>query len=97
MNTTAEARVIASFTFIVALVLGAWGALDAMIASSSLLPFAPHLGRLIVGLMPFVATAVAFQASQSTEEVWARTLGGAGVMLGVLTCLAAVPYIVAVR
>ena len=31
MDTSAEARVIASFTFIVALLLGAWGALDQMV------------------------------------------------------------------
>jgi hypothetical protein len=32
----------------------------------------------------FAATAVAFQASNAAEAVWAQTLGGAAVMLGVL-------------
>jgi hypothetical protein len=93
MNTSAEARVIASFTFIVALLFGAWGPLDFMIAGSPpfLLP-EPEFGRLGIALMPFAATAVAFQAAKAAEAAWARTLGGATVMLGVLTSLGGVLY-----
>jgi hypothetical protein len=92
MNTSAEARVIASFTFIVALLFGAWGALDFLIAGpSSLLP-EQEIGSLLIALMPFAATAVAFQAAKATEAAWARTLGGAAVMLGVLASIGGVLY-----
>jgi len=92
MNTSAEARVIASFTFIVALLFGAWGALDHLIAgSSSLLP-EPEPGRFLIALLPFAATAVAFQAANAAEAAWARSLGGAAVMLGILSSLGAVLY-----
>jgi len=43
----------------------------------------------------FAATAVAFQAANAAEAAWARTLGGAAVMLGVLSSLAAVLYFLA--
>lgn len=92
MNTSAEARVIASFIFIVALLLGAWGALDHLIVGpSSLLP-EPEPGRFAIALMPFAATAVAFQAANAAEDAWARALGGAAVMLGVLSSLGGVLY-----
>ena len=94
MNTTAEARVIASFTFIVALMLGAWGGLDHLIAGpSSLLP-EPVLGRLVIALLPLAATAVAVKSANATEAAWARTLGSAAVMLGVLTSIGGVLYFV---
>ena len=85
--------VIASFTFIVALLLGAWGALDHLIVGppSFLLP-EPEPGRFGIALMSFAATAVAFQAANTAEAAWARTLGGAAVMLGVLTSLGGVLY-----
>jgi hypothetical protein len=93
MNTSAEARVIASFTFIVALMLGAWGALDHLIAGPSSILFSePELGRLVIALMPFAATAVAFQATKATAAAWARALGGAAVMLGILCSLGGVLY-----
>ena len=94
MNTSAEARVIASFTFVVALLFGAWGQLDFLIAGpSSLLP-EPELGRFAVALIPFAATAVAFQAAKATKAAWARALGGAAVMLGILASLGGVLYFV---
>jgi hypothetical protein len=94
MNTSAEARVIASFTFIVALLLGAWGALDPLIAGQySLLP--EGFGTLVIALLPWAATAVAFQAARTADAAWARTLGGAAVMLGVLTSLGGVLYLLA--
>ncbi len=94
MNTSADARVIASFTFIVALLLGAWSALDNLIAGpSSVLP--SELGRLVIALIPFAATAVAFQATNASEIAWARALGGAAVMLGVLASLGGVLYFLA--
>ena len=92
MNTSAEARVIASFTFIVALLFGTWAALDHLITGpSSLLPDS-EFGRLAIALMPFVATAVAFQAANATQVAWVRALGGAAVMLGVLASLGGVLY-----
>lgn len=95
MTTSAEARVIASFTFIVALMLGAWGALDRLITGpSSVLPDS-EFGRLVIALMPFAATAVTFQGARAAEVAWARTLGGAAVMLGVLASLGAVLYFLA--
>ena len=93
MNTSAEARVVASVTFIVALLLGAWGALDRLIAGppSFLLPD-PEPGRFVIARLPFAATAVAFQAANAAEAAWARTLGSAAVMLGVLTSIGGVLY-----
>ena len=95
MSISAEARVIASFTFIVALLFGAWSALDNLIAGpSSLLPNS-EIGRLAIALMPFAATAVAFQAANAAQVAWARALGGAAVILGVLASLGGVLYFVA--
>ena len=92
MDTSAEARVVASFTFIVALLLGAWGALDNLITR---LLAEPELAGLGIALMPFAATAVAFQAAKAAEAAWARVLGGAAVMLGVLSSLGGVLYFLA--
>lgn len=93
MRTSAEARVIASFTFIVALLFGAWGPLDHLVNQSAGLP-GSEFARLAVALVPFAATAVAFQAGKAADAAWARALGGAAVMLGVLTCLGGVLYFV---
>lgn len=92
MNNSAEARVIASFTFIVALLFGAWGALDHLIAG---LLAEPEFGGLVIALIPFAATAVAFQAAKAAKAGWARVLGGAAVMLGVLSSLGGVLYFLA--
>ena len=95
MYTSAEARVIASFTFIVALLLGAWGAIDRLITGpSSVLPDS-EFGRLAIALTPFAATAMAFQASNAAKLAWARALGAAAVMLGVLASLGGVLYFLA--
>ncbi len=95
MKPSADARVIASFTFIVALLFGAWGALDVLITGpSSLMPDA-EVGRLAIALTPFAATAIAFQATGSTQAAWARALGGAAVILGVLASLGGVLYLLA--
>ena len=80
MDTSAEARVVASFTFIVALLLGVWGAVNSL------------LWPILTVLTPFAATAVAFQAARAAQAGWARTLGGAAVMLGVLACLGALLF-----
>lgn len=94
MNTSAEARVIASFTLVVALMVGAWGPLDRLVAGPS--GFVPvEFGRLGIALLPFAATAVAFQATKATSVAWARALGGAAVMLGILSSLAGVLYFLA--
>lgn len=95
MNNSAEARIIASFTFIVALLLGAWGALDHLIASPSSLLGDSEFGPLAVALVPFATTAVAFQATNAVATAWARALGGAAVMLGILTSLGGVLYFLA--
>jgi hypothetical protein len=92
MDNSAEARVIASFTFIVALLFGAWGALDHLITR---LLAEPELGGLVIALMPFAATAVAFQAAKAAKAAWARMLGGAAVMLGALSSLGGVLYFLA--
>ena len=95
MNTSADARVIASFTFIVALLLGAWAPLDNLITGPSSLFPDSEIGRLAIALVPFAATAVAFQAGNATKVAWARALGGAAVMLGVLASLGGVLYFLA--
>jgi hypothetical protein len=96
MNTSPEARVIASFTFIVALLLGAWGALDLLLAEPpSFLLSEPEPARFGIALLPFAATAVAFQAANAAEAAWAQALGSAAVMLGVLTSLGGVLYFLA--
>lgn len=92
MITSADARVIASFTFIVALLFGAWGALDHLIG---LLLTETEPAGLAIALMPFAATAVALQAANAAQAAWARMLGGAAVMLGVLSSLGGVLYFVA--
>ena len=89
MNNSAEARVNASFTFIVALLFGAWGALDHLIAGQLA---EPEFGGLVIAIIPFAATAVAFQAAKAAEAAWARVLGGAAVWLGVLSSLGGVLY-----
>ena len=95
MNTSADARVIASFTFIVALLLGAWAAIDNLITGpSSLLPDS-EFARLGIALLPFAATVVAFQAASTPKVAWARALRGAAVMLGVLASLGGVLYFLA--
>jgi hypothetical protein len=95
MNNSAEARVIASFTFIAALMFGAWGALDHLIAGPTALLPNSELARLGIALTPLAATAVAFKASKAAEAMWARALGGAAVMLGVLASLGGVLYFLA--
>lgn len=92
MDTSAEARVVASFIFIVALLLGAWGAIYHLISE---LLGETEVAGLGIALLPFVATAVAFQAAKAAVAAWARVLGGAAVMLGVLSSLGGVLYFVA--
>ena len=92
MNTSAESRVIASFTFIVALMLGAWNGLVGLGVEFLPEPMS-GVGRSAVGLLPFAATFVAYRATNAAQEAWARTLGSAAVMLGALTCVAGVLFI----
>lgn len=95
MNFSAEARVIASFSFVVALLLGAWASLDQLLTGpSSLLPDSEP-ARLVVALTPFAATAVAVQATRATRAAWSQALGGAAVLIGVLTSLGGVLYFIA--
>jgi hypothetical protein len=55
----------------------------------------PEFGRLAIALMPFAATAVAFQAANAAKAAWARAVGGAAVMLGVLASLGGILYFLA--
>lgn len=82
---------VASFSFIVALLLGAWGALDRLVGGLA----EPELGGLGIALLPVAATAVAFHAARSAQAAWARVLGGAAVMLGVLSSLGGALYFLA--
>ncbi len=95
MIFTAEARVIASFTFIVALLIGAWASVERLINSGGVLPFESGSGRFALMLVPIAATAVAFQAARATDLTWAQTLGGAATMLGVLCSLAGLLHLLA--
>lgn len=54
------------------------------------------LGQLVIALTPFAATAVAAQAARVTTVAWAQALGGAAVILGALTCVGGILYLVAV-
>jgi hypothetical protein len=92
VDTTPEARVIASFTFIVALLLGVSGPLDQLLTSLDTPLSSPELARVVIALLPFAATAVAFQAGRAA---CARALGGAAVMLGALICLGGILYFLA--
>ncbi len=92
MINTAEARIVASFTFISCLVLGAWTSVERVLVESSLLPTDTATVRVIMLFVPLVATGVAVQGTRVTEVAWARTLGGAAVMLGGLSILGAINY-----
>ena len=94
MQISAEARVVACFTFIVALLLGAWSALDHLLAG----PYAPlpaEFAAMTVTVIPMAVTALAFQATRSLDIPWARTMGGAAVLLGFLSSVGGVLYFLA--
>lgn len=75
---------------------GAWAALDHLIVGPpSFLVGEPEPARLGIALLPVAATAVAFQATNAAEAAWAQALGGAAVMLGVLSSLGGVLYFLA--
>ena len=93
MNTSAEARVIASFTFIAAMIVGAWTGVERLILGSDLLPSGLAVSSLVLLAVMLAATAVAIQATRATELAWARALGGAAGLLGVLTVLASLVYL----
>lgn len=94
MITSSESRIVASFTFIVVLMLGAYGSLDAIASQSGLLP-SGAVGRVVIALMPLVAAVVAAQATRTTDRDWTRALGGAAVLLGVLATLGGALYVAA--
>ena len=89
-----ESRIVASFTFIVVLMLGAYGSLEAIASQSGFLP-SGEVGRVVIASRPLVAAAVAAQATRATDREWARALGGAAVLLGVLATLAGAVYVAA--
>ncbi|MGV3564688.1 MAG: hypothetical protein ACO1ON_15540 [Nocardioides sp.] len=93
MDTSAEARIVASFVFIAALLFGGWSAIEYLVAGPpSFLP-SEDVGRVLGVLVPVAATAVAFQAATQVQERWARTLGSATVMLGVAASTGAVLWL----
>jgi hypothetical protein len=95
MTNSAQARVVASFTFIVVLMLGAWAALDQQLTQPpAFLITEPEPARLLIALLPIAATWVAYQAANAAAAAWARTLGSATVMLGTLASLGGVLYFV---
>lgn len=51
------------------------------------------LGQLVIALTPFVATGAAAQAARVTTVAWAQALGGAAVILGALTCVGGILYL----
>lgn len=93
MTFTPESRIIASFTLIAAFVIGAWGAVEGLVYRSNLLPASPALGSAVLLLVTVAATGVAYQATRSSQVAWARSLGGAAVLLGLLTTLAAAVHL----
>ena len=92
MLINAEARVVAVFTLVTALLFGTWGALDHLASS---IVSASELGRLVVALVPFVLTALAVQATRAVDAPWARILGGAAVLIGAVDSVGAVLYFIA--
>lgn len=95
MENTPEARIVASFTLMVTLLLGAWQAVPGLTFSPAL-PFqARELGVTVAALLPIAATVVAYLSARSTQAAWARTLGSATVMLGALASLGAVLWLLA--
>lgn len=106
MDTGAETRVVASFTLIAAFLTGGMGAFDYLTYWAFSIPefgTEPNPWRwiLMVALaalpviVSIVATVVAYQSGKAAETHWARVLGGAGAILGVMTVLIAVGIAVA--
>lgn len=96
MTFSAEARVIAAFTFITALLLGAWatvgsfaGRLVAQVWQDGEPEAITFLAYLVVAGVAATALLIAKAAATATTQAWARHLGDAAVALAALVTLGA--------
>jgi hypothetical protein len=97
-NISAEAKVIAAFTFVAALLFGGWSSLTLLIArilSTGLVPEMQRevfsfLGLIAIAGVTIVAIGIARAASRATTNEWARHLGGATVVLAAIVLVASV-------
>lgn len=96
MTFSAEARVIAAFTFITALLFGGWatvGGFAGRVLGWAIFGFSPDvvvcLAFLVVALAALVVLVLAVGAARKTGEAWARHLGQATVLLAGLLTLGA--------
>ena len=97
LTVSAEARVVASFTFVTALVLGAWGSLMRLgtaLFGGSEVDDLELLVSLGIALVAVAAAAVAQGSVGSAAAAWARHLAGATVVLAGLVGLAAVLHVI---
>ncbi|MDO7867936.1 hypothetical protein [Nocardioides jiangxiensis] len=99
MKTSPEAIALASFTFVVAVLLGGWQQI-AMLAVGLVSRFSPVHGptgdALIVSLSVSVLAIVAAVAARSAAAVttgWVKVLGDATVLLAALVVLAAIALV----
>lgn len=98
LTVTAEARIVASFTFLASLVLGGWNQL-AQLGRELLGTSMPESGPEIIvtlGILLVVAAAaiVANREAQPTTAEWARHLAGATVILAGLIGVAGTIYLI---
>jgi hypothetical protein len=96
-NISAESKVIASFTFVVVMMLGGWQSVGMLVAQVFHGGLAPELSRTAFSLLVYLAIGAATlgalllarAGAEVAEAVWARHLGHATVLLGSLVLLAA--------
>lgn len=96
MTFSAEARVIAAFTFTTALLFGGWAAVGGFagsVLSWAIFGFTPDvvlcLAYLAIALITVLVLVLARHAAAQTGETWARHLGQATVLLAGLLTLGA--------
>jgi hypothetical protein len=97
-NFSPEAKVIAAFTFVVALLFGGWAGVGGLAASffmNSYLPEMPNELFTVFTTGTVIAVAVgtlfiARSAAAATETLWVRHLGEATVLLSWLVIAAAI-------
>lgn len=96
-NFSAEAKVIAAFTFVVALLLGGWAGVGGLAASFFMSPHMPEMPNELftvftTGAVIAVAVGTLFivrSAAAATETLWVRHLGEATALLSWLIVAAA--------
>lgn len=96
MTFSAEARVIAAFTFITAMLFGAWatvggfaGSLIGQVWQSGEQEAVTFLAFLVVAGVAAATLFIAKSAAAATAQTWARHLGEAAVALAALVTLGA--------